>query len=226
MAKGDYVVIIDADMQDPPEIIPNMLEEMKKVGAEVIYGKRKKRKGESLFKKLTAKLFYRLLNKLSDVSFPPDAGDFKIITNKVLVSFNKLEEKNLYIRGLISWLGFKQVPYEYERDPRLAGETKYTMRKMLKLALNGLLGFSKKPLLLVVQLGFLIIILSFLLFLWILLGYFFSRYILVPGWTSNMVVIIFLGGVQLLSLGIVGLYIGNIFDEVKHRPNFIIEEEK
>ncbi|MDR2906532.1 MAG: glycosyltransferase family 2 protein, partial [Bacteroidales bacterium] len=144
--SGDAAVIIDSDLQDPPEVIAEMLDIMQKEQANVVYGVRKKRKGESWFKLFTAKLFYRLLNKLSDVKFPVDTGDFRLIDRNVIDAFNNLKEKNKYIRGLIAWMGFKQVPCYYEREERFAGETKYPFKKMLKFAMIGLFYFSKKPL--------------------------------------------------------------------------------
>jgi len=222
---GDVAVIIDSDLQDPPEVIAEMLEIMKKEQANVVYGVRKNRKGESWFKLFTAKLFYRLLNSLSDVKFPLDTGDFRLIDRKVIDQFNQLDETNKYIRGLISWMGFKQLPCYYERDARFAGETKYPLKKMLKFALIGLFYFSKKPLNMATSLGFTCIALGVLYLLWILISMIFSLGSAVSGWTSTIMLIVFFGGVQLLTIGVLGKYIGNLFDEVKGRPEYIINKK-
>jgi dolichol-phosphate mannosyltransferase len=222
---GDVAVIIDADLQDPPEVIVEMLNIMQNEQANVVYGVRKKRKGESWFKLFTAKLFYRILNRLSDVKFPLDTGDFRMIDRKVIDQFNQLDETNKYIRGLISWMGFKQVPCYYEREARFAGETKYPLRKMLKFAFIGLFYFSKKPLNIAISLGFGCIMLGFLYLLWILISMIFSLGHAVTGWTSTIMLIVFFGGVQLLTIGVLGKYIGNLFDEVKGRPEYIIREK-
>jgi len=223
--NGDVAVIIDADLQDPPEVIAEMLEAMQREQANVVYGVRKKRKGESWFKLLTAKIFYRILNYLSDVKFPLDTGDFRMLDRKVIEQFNRLGETNKYIRGLISWMGFKQVPCYYEREARFAGETKYPLRKMLKFAFIGLFYFSKKPLNMATSLGFASIALGFLYLLWILISMIFSLGHSVSGWTSTIMLIVFFGGVQLLTIGVLGKYIGNLFDEVKGRPEYIIGEK-
>ena len=225
LCSGDVAVIIDADLQDPPEVIVEMLEIMQNEQANVVYGVRKKRKGESWFKLVTAKLFYRMLNRLSDVKFPLDTGDFRMIDRKVINQFNQLGETNKYIRGLISWMGFKQMPCYYERDARFAGETKYPFKRMLKFALIGLFYFSKKPLNMATSLGFASIILGFLYLLWLLISLMFLSGYAVTGWTSIIMLIVFFGGVQLLTIGVLGKYIGNLFDEVKGRPEYIIDEK-
>jgi dolichol-phosphate mannosyltransferase len=223
--SGDAAVIIDSDLQDPPEVILNMLEIMQKEQANVVYGVRKKRKGESWFKLFTAKMFYRLLNRLSDVKFPVDTGDFRLIDRNVIDAFNNLKEKNKYIRGLIAWMGFKQLPCYYEREERFAGETKYQLKKMLKFAMIGLFYFSKKPLKIATSLGFASIVLGFLYLLWILISMIFSLGHTVTGWTSTIVLIIFFGGVQLLTIGVLGQYIGNLFDEAKNRPEYLLKNK-
>jgi len=223
--SGDVAVIIDSDLQDPPEVIAEMLKIMQNEQANVVYGVRKKRKGESWFKLFTAKMFYRLLNSLSDVKFPLDTGDFRMIDRKVIYQFNQLDETNKYIRGLISWMGFKQVPCYYEREARFAGETKYPLRKMLKFAFIGLFYFSKKPLNMATSLGFVSILLGLLYLLWILISMIFSLGHVVTGWTSTIMLIVFFGGVQLLTIGVLGKYIGNLFDEVKGRPEYIINKK-
>lgn len=221
-ATGDYTVIIDADLQDPPEVIPDMLNQMVDSGSDVIYGVRKSRKGEGLMKKATASLFYRLLNSLSEVKFPVDTGDFRIISRRVLEDFKNLKERNKYLRGLFSWIGYKQEPYYYNRDARFAGTTKYSVKKMLKLASDGLFSFSRKPLRIAIKLGTLSLFIGLVLAIWVFLQFFLGSKNLVPGWASTVIIIIFFGGVQLLSIGILGEYIGSIFDEVKGRPEYIV----
>lgn len=223
--SGDAAVIMDADLQDPPEVIVDMLEIMQREKANVVYGVRKKRKGENWFKLFTAKMFYRLLNRLSDVKFPVDTGDFRLIDRNVINAFNELKEKNKYIRGLIAWMGFTQMPYYYEREERFAGETKYPFKKMLKFAMIGLFYFSKKPLKIATSLGFISIILGFMYLFWILISLIFSLGHTVTGWTSTIMLIIFFSGVQLLTIGVLGKYIGNLFDETKGRPEYIISEK-
>lgn len=222
---GDLAVIIDADLQDPPEVILDMLEIQKKEQADVVYGVRKKREGESWFKLFTAKCFYRMLNKLSDVQFPVDTGDFRLISRRIIDEFNRLHEKNKYIRGLISWMGYKQVPCYYERKERFAGETKYPLKKMLKFASTGLLSFSKKPLKLAVWLGMLSVLVALVYAIVILIMKILHPESFVTGWTSTIFMIIFFGGVQLLTIGVLGEYIGSLFDEAKDRPEYIISEK-
>jgi dolichol-phosphate mannosyltransferase len=221
---SDLAVIIDADLQDPPELIPAMIETLEKNNAQVVYCVRKHRKGESFFKRISAKFFYRFLNFFSEVRLPVDTGDFRLVDKSVIREFNKLHEKGKYIRGLISWLGFKQVPFYYEREPRFAGETKYPFSKMMKLATTSLLYFSKKPLKIASYLGFFTVIIALLLALWAVFGKFFGFTNADPGWTSLMVTVVFFGGVQLLTVGILGAYIGNLFEEIKDRPEYVIKE--
>lgn len=221
---SDLAVVIDADLQDPPELIPHMIRTMEESRAQVVYCVRKSRQGESFFKKLTAKLFYRFLNFLSEVKLPVDTGDFRLVDKSVIREFNRLNEKGKYIRGLVSWVGFKQVPFYYEREARFAGETKYPLAKMLKFAMTSMLYFSTKPLRIATSLGFISVIFSLGLGIWSVLGKIFGFTHADSGWTSLFVLIIFFGGVQLLTIGIVGAYIGNLFDEVKNRPEYIVEK--
>ena len=221
---GDAIVIMDADLQDPPELIPDMLK-LWEDGNEVIYGKRKARKGESLFKLMTAKMFYNTLNALSDVDIPKDTGDFRLVDRKVVDTINKLPEHNKFLRGLFSWVGYKQVPYEYERQERFAGKTKYPLNKMLKLASDGIISFSTKPLKLVGALGIISIIISIAILLYALISYACKLNQLTAGWTSIMVAITFFAGVQLLSIWIISEYIGRIYEETKQRPQYIIKEK-
>jgi glycosyltransferase involved in cell wall biosynthesis len=219
--NGDLAVIID--LQDPPEIIPEMIKMLIDNECNVVYGVRNQRKGESFFKKITAKIFYRVLNKLSDIEIPKDSGDFRLIDRKIIDNYNNLKENNKYIRGLIYWLGFKQMPIFYNRDARFAGETKYPLRKMLKFASIGLFYFSKKPLKMATSLGFISICVGIVFSIWILINKFANPQFLIDGWSSLMLIIIFFGGVQLLTIGVLGQYIGSLFDEVKARPEYIIE---
>ena len=221
---GDAIVIIDADMQDPPELIKEMLE-LWEQGNEVIYGKRKTRKGESAFKLLTAKMFYKTLNALSDVEIPKDTGDFRLVDRKVVDTINQLPEHNKFLRGLFSWVGYKQIPYEYERQERFAGTTKYPLKKMLKLASDGIISFSTKPLKLVGTLGILSVLISFILLVYAIISYIFKLNDLSAGWTSIMVAITFFAGIQLLSIWIIAEYIGRIYDESKKRPQYIIDKK-
>ena len=222
--SGDAIIIIDADLQDPPELIPQMIQ-LWEQGNEIIYAKRKKRKGESPFKLLSAKLFYQILNALSDTEIPKDTGDFRLVDKKVVDTINNMPEHNKFLRGLFSWVGYKQIPFEYERQERFAGKTKYPLRKMLKLASDGIISFSTKPLKLVGLLGFISIIISILILIYALLSYFLKLNQLSAGWTSLMVAITFFAGVQLLSIWLMSEYIGRIYDETKQRPQFIINKK-
>jgi len=224
--KSDLAVIIDADLQDPPELIPDMIKTLDNSKAQVVYCVRKSRKGEGLFKKLSAKAFYRLLNFLSEVKLPVDTGDFRLIDKSIIREFNQMHEKGKYIRGLVSWIGFKQVPFYYEREARFAGETKYPFSKMIKLATTSLLYFSTKPLKLATAFGFASVAISLILAVWSVLGKIMGYTHANSGWTSLFVLIIFFGGVQLLTIGIVGSYIGNLFDEIKNRPEYIIDKKE
>ena len=220
---GDAIVIMDADLQDPPELIPDMLKYWED-GYEVIYGKRKTREGESAFKLLTAKAFYNTLNKLSDVEIPKDTGDFRLVDKKVVDVINSLPEHNKFLRGLFSWVGFKQYAYEYERKERFAGKTKYPLKKMLKLAQDGILSFSTKPLKIVGGFGILSVIISIAILIYSILSFAFKWNNLTPGWTSLMCTITFLGGVILISLWMIGEYIARIYDETKQRPQYIVDK--
>ncbi|MDD2622420.1 MAG: glycosyltransferase family 2 protein [Bacteroidales bacterium] len=222
---GDAAVIIDSDLQDPPEVILEMLKIMETQKANVVYGVRKKRKGESWFKLVTAKYFYRFLNSLSDVKFPVDTGDFRLIDRSIIDTFNRMEEKNKYIRGLISWMGYKQVPCYYEREERFAGETKYPLRKMLKFAMIGVFYFSKKPLQIATFSGFFSVLIGLIYAIIALVTKLLNPSVLVTGWTTIIILIIFFGGVQLLTIGVLGQYMGNLFDEAKDRPEYIIKNE-
>lgn len=222
---SDMAVIIDADLQDPPELIPEMIKTMTDTDAQVVYCVRKERKGESYFKRLSARLFYRMLNSLSEIKLPVDTGDFRLLDKSIIYEFNRLPERGKYIRGLIGWIGFKQVPFYYEREPRFAGETKYPFSKMLKLATTSMLYFSTKPLRIATTFGFLSVILAFGLTIWSVLGRIIGFTHADAGWTSLFVLITFLGGVQLITIGIIGEYVGNLFNEMKNRPEYIINKK-
>lgn len=221
---GDVVLIMDADLQDPPELLPEMLK-LWEDGYEVIYGKRHSRKGESLFKLLTAKMFYDFLNSMSDVEIPKNTGDFRLVDRKVVDVVNSLPEHNKFLRGLFSWVGFEQKEFLYERPKRELGKTKYPFRKMMKLAKDGILSFSTKPMRLVGSLGLISMLISFALLVYAILSYAFKWNNLIPGWTSIMVTVTFFAGIQLLSLWIIAEYITRIYDESKGRPEYIIKEK-
>jgi len=223
VAKGRAVVIIDADLQDPPEVIPQLYKKFQE-GFDVVYAIRSHRKGEGALKKLTATIFYRVLKKLTGFSIPVDVGDFRLMSHRAIQAFNRLRERHRYVRGMVSWMGFRQTGVEYVREARQAGETKYTLSKMIKLALDGITSFSYLPLQIATHVGFWISGLSLIYILYILGMKIFTNKPVI-GWASTMVAIIFFGGVQLITLGVVGEYIGRISDEVKQRPIYITEEE-
>jgi len=221
-AEGEAIVVIDADLQDPPEVIPQMLEKWRE-GYDVVYGKRVKRKGETFFKKFTARIFYRLLNKLTDVDIPVDTGDFRLIDRKVRDALMKINERNRYMRGIISWLGFKSTPVEFVRQERYAGETKYPLKKMVRFATDAIISFSYKPLRLASFIGALISIGAFLYLIYVIILALFTDST-IQGWASTVAIILFFNGIILLMLGIIGEYIGRIYDEAKGRPLYLIRE--
>lgn len=221
---GDCILIIDSDMQDPPELLVDMLR-LWEDGNEVIYAKRKTRKGESKFKLMTAKMFYKILNGLSDVEIPKDTGDFRLVDRKVVDVINSMPEHNKFLRGLFSWVGFKQKPIEYERQERFAGKTKYPLKKMLKLASDGIISFSTKPLKIIGGIGVASIFISFVLLVYAILSYIFKWNNLASGWTSLMVAITFFAGVQLVSVWMISEYIARIYDDTKKRPEYIVNEK-
>lgn len=222
---ADRAVILDADMQDPPELIPDMLRTMDAEQANVVYCVRVSREGESVFKRWSAKVFYRLMNRMSEVPFPLDTGDFRLIDRKIMNEFDHLKERGKYIRGLISWLGFRQVPFYYEREARIAGVTKYPFSKMLKFASTAMLYFSKKPLRLAITLGFIAFLVGLVLGIWSTLGKVLGFSNAESGWTSIMITVIFFGGIQLITVGVLGQYIGILFDEIKARPEYIVDDK-
>lgn len=223
VVTGDVVLIIDADLQDPPELLPEMLK-LWEQGNEVIYGERKTREGESKFKLFTAKMFYNTLNALSEVEIPKNTGDFRLVDRKVVDTVNAMPEHNKFLRGLFSWVGYKQYAFEYERKERFAGKTKYPLKKMLKLAADGIIGFSTKPLKILGGIGIISIIISFIILVYAILSFAFDWNSVEPGWTSIMVSITFFAGVQLLSIWILSEYVGRIYDETKNRPEYVIDK--
>lgn len=219
-AEGDAVIVMDADLQDPPEVILRMIEQWR-AGYEVVYAVRTHRQGETWFKLVTASLFYRLLQRVADVKIPLDAGDFRLMDRRVVLAMRQLREKHRFMRGLSSWVGFKQTPIEYERAERFAGETKYPFRKMLRLAMNAITSFSYLPLRLATYFGFGLAALSLLgIILTIVLRLAGQHFF--EGQATTLVSVLFLGGIQLIVLGIIGEYLGRIYDEVKNRPLYII----
>jgi dolichol-phosphate mannosyltransferase len=221
--QGDCAVIIDADLQDPPELIIELVKKWES-GYQVIYAQRLKRKGEHFLKVATSKIFYRILKRLANVDIPLDTGDFRLIDRKVIDNLKAMPERNRFIRGMVSWIGFRQTSVSYVREERLSGKTKYPLFKMIKFALTGLTSFSLVPLQLASYFGFLVSGVSFLIGLYTLYLKFFTTQT-IPGWTSLMIVLLFLGGIQLITLGIIGEYIGRISDEVKQRPTYIIKDK-
>ncbi|HEX8340782.1 MAG TPA: glycosyltransferase family 2 protein [Tepidisphaeraceae bacterium] len=223
-ARGDAVVTLDSDLQDPPEVTRDFIAAWRD-GAEVVIGTRRSRRGESRFKLLTARVFYRLLSRLSDVPLVEDSGDFRLLDRRVVDALKRVREQDRYLRGIISWLGFRQVRVPYDRDARTAGETKYPLGKMLRLAIDGISSFSDKPLRLAAQLGLIVTVLSVVGAVWIAVGKLLQPQNTIQGWTSVMVVMLFLGGVQLLSVGILGEYVGRIFRQTKDRPLYLVARQ-
>ncbi|PPQ38255.1 dolichol-phosphate mannosyltransferase [Rhodoblastus acidophilus] len=221
-AKGDALVLIDADLQDPPEIIPEMIRKWRD-GYEVVYGVRTERPGESMFKLATARGFYRLLNEFSDVPIPFDTGDFRLMSKSVADVLRAMPERDRFLRGMVSWVGFRQTPLPYKRAPRFAGETKYPLAKMVRFAVDGILSFSIKPLQLSVSLGMTCAVMAVLGIAYALYLRIFTD-IWVEGWTALMIAVLFLGGVQLISVGILGEYVGRIYSESKGRPLYVVDE--
>ena len=221
-AEGDAVIVMDADLQDPPDVVLRMIEKWR-AGYEVVYAVRTKREGETKFKLWTAAAFYRLLQRITEVDIPVDAGDFRLMDRKVVIAMRHLREKHRFMRGLSAWVGFKQIPVEYERAERYAGETKYPLRKMLRLAIAAITSFSFVPLQLATWTGFVLAAVSLIAILTtVILRLSGSGFFL--GQATTLVAVLFLGGIQLIFLGIIGEYIGRIYDEAKDRPLYIVAE--
>jgi len=222
-SAGEAVILIDADLQDPPELIEEMLNKWRD-GNDVVYCQRRKRDGESKFKLVTASLFYRVLSYLSDVSIPVDTGDFRLMDRKVVNVIKEMPERDRFVRGMVSWVGFNQCALPYDREERLAGESKYPFWKMMKFAVDGILSFSIKPLRLSTALGFASSLVSFIGIIYALVMWVVGTPVL--GWTLMFIAIMFFGGVQLISLGIIGEYVGRTYAESKGRPLYVIESRR
>ena len=220
MVNGDAIVVIDADLQDPPEIIPDMIEKWQD-GYDVVYGVRRKRAGESRIKRGTAAFFYRMLRRFTNIEIPVDVGDFRLISSRAAVQMRQLREKDRFVRGLVSWIGFPQIGVAYDRDERYAGSTKYPFRKMLKFAIDGITSFSSVPLKLASWLGYIASLFAFIYLLSVFIQKMMGH--TVEGWATIMVAMLLLGSVQLICIGIIGEYIGRIFNETKCRPMYVIE---
>jgi glycosyltransferase involved in cell wall biosynthesis len=221
--KGNIIAIIDADLQDPPELIEEMIALIKQ-GNEVVYAKRRSRKDTNVFKKFAYKRFYRLLAKISNVDIPLDTGDFRVMTRKVAEVLKKMPEQHKFLRGQIAWLGFKQTFVEYDRDVRAAGEPGYTYKKLFRLAFDGITGFSNVPLRVATIMGFAVSGISLLLIIYALCSYFFFEGGAPKGWSSLMIAISFIGGVQLICIGIIGEYISRLQTDIRNRPLYIVNE--
>lgn len=218
-SSGKYIAIMDADLQDPPEVLPQFFAKLKE-GYNVAYAIRKKRK-EGIIKKISYSTFYRLLKRIANINIPLDSGDFCVMDRTVVDMINGLPERNRFIRGLRSWVGFRQIGIEYERDSRHAGQSKYTLKKLFKLAFDGIFSFSYTPLKIMMNLGFILLLVSVFGSFLVIYMRFFTQ-IFVPGFATTIILIMFFGGLQMFSLGIMGEYIGRIYDEVKLRPNYVI----
>jgi dolichol-phosphate mannosyltransferase len=221
-ARGAAAVTIDADLQDPPELIPELVARWRQ-GYDVVYAVRTERRGEKPWRLLGIALYYRLLRRAAGTDIPAQAGDYRLLSRRALDALNCMPERARYLRGMARWIGFRQTAIEYERDPRYAGETKYPLRKLVRLGLDGLLSFSTVPLKLVSALGFALVVFCSGVLAWSLYVRLFGDYS-PPGWTSVIAVVLLLGGVQLLSLGVIGQYIARIFDESKRRPLYFVDE--
>ena len=222
LCAGDRILIIDADLQDPPELLPDMMAQMDAERADVVYAVRRARAGETAFKRGTAKAFYRILSGLADIEIPVDTGDFRLMSRRALDALQSLPEQARFIRGMVAWVGFKQVPILYDRAERHAGETNYPLRKMLRLATDAVTGFSTAPLRFASHIGLGLVAASVLLFIYIGIGFFTGSAI--QGWTSLMLVVVVLGAVQMFVLGMIGEYLGRLYIESKRRPLYIVSE--
>lgn len=222
LCRGEQILIIDADLQDPPELLPSMIETMQDAACDVVYGVRKSRRGDTPFKRATAHGFYRLLSRATEVDIPLDTGDFRLMSRRALDALLAMPEQARFIRGMVAWIGFKQVPFAYDRDERFAGETKYPLKKMVRFALDALTGFSSAPLKLASHAGLMLSISSLLIIIYIAYAWAAGRNI--QGWTSLMLVVVVLGAVQMFVLALMGEYIGRLYNEAKRRPLYIVQE--
>lgn len=221
LASGERILIIDADLQDPPELLPRMMDALDQ-GADVAYGQRISRQGESLFKRATAKLFYRMLRRLTDVEIPVDAGDFRLVTRRVVELLAGMPEQHRFVRGMVSWIGMRQTAVPYDRDERTRGQTNYSIGRMLRLAVDAVTSFSIRPLRIASMIGLGFGTLGLVGVVYAIVGWSVGQ--TVPGWTSVMVVVLMLGGIQLFVIGILGEYLGRLYIEAKRRPLFIIDQ--
>lgn len=222
LCSGDQILVIDADLQDPPELLNDMRATLAAEGADVVYAVRRKREGETFFKKVTAAFFYRMLDRITDTPIPLDTGDFRLMTRRALDAFLSLPEQARFIRGMVAWVGFRQVPFVYDRAERHAGETKYPLAKMVRFALDAVTGFSTAPLRFASHIGLALTGVSVLLMLYIVVGWLLGR--AVQGWTSTMLVVVFLGAVQMFVLGMIGEYLGRLYVESKRRPLYLVAD--
>jgi dolichol-phosphate mannosyltransferase len=221
VCRGERILIIDADLQDPPELLPDMMALMDG-GADVVYGQRRLREGESLFKRATAAAFYRLIGRMTDVEIPLDAGDFRLVTRRVLDLLLEMPERHRFIRGMVAWIGGRQVAIPYDRKARAAGDSKYPLGKMIRFAADAITAFSVVPLMASMTIGWIMAVVGFAFFVYSIVGWLFGHTL--PGWTSLMAAIGVLGGMQFLMLGIIGAYLGRLYDQSKGRPLFMIRE--
>ncbi len=221
MCRGERIFILDADLQDPPELLPKMMESMDS-GCDVVFGQRINREGETAFKKVSALAFYRLLNRMADISIPRDTGDFRLMSRRAVDILNSMPEHHRFIRGMVSWIGMRQEALPYERASRYAGETKYPLSKMIRFAMDAITGFSVRPLRMASYLGICFGIATLLLLVYVLVNYFLGK--TVEGWTSLAVIILALGSVQLFVVGVMGEYLGRLYMESKGRPLFVIQD--
>ncbi len=223
-AAGDAVVLIDADLQDPPEVILEMIAKWRE-GYDVVYGVRTEREGETWFKLFTAKMFYRIINRITGIQIPVDTGDFRLMDRRVVDAVLQMPERNRFLRGMVSWVGYRQTGVYYKRRARYAGETKFTVRKMTRFALDAITSFSYFPLQLATYLGFTIAGISLIAVVAVILIRLFGPHTPLLGQATTLVAVLFLGGVQLISLGIIGEYLGRIYDEVKGRPLYLVDKK-
>jgi dolichol-phosphate mannosyltransferase len=226
VCRGERILIIDADLQDPPELLPEMMKLMDGVdgkgGADVVYGQRRQREGESLFKRATAAAFYRLIGRMTDVEIPLDAGDFRLLTRRVLDILLAMPERHRFVRGMVAWIGGRQVPIVYDRKARAAGQSKYPLAKMIRFAADAITAFSVVPLMASMTIGWIMAAVGFTFFVYSIVGWLLDATL--PGWTSLMAAVGLLGGMQFLMLGIIGAYLGRLYDQSKGRPLFMIRD--
>ena len=221
-AEGEAVIVMDADLQDPPEVVFDLIAKWKE-GFEIVYARRIRREGEGWFKRTSATIFYRILDRMTSVNIPRDVGDFRLVGRKALATFKSMPERDRFVRGMFGWMGFRQTEVPFERPPRAAGETKYPFWKMLRLAVHAIVSFSEKPLRVALWVGFAISACAALFGIYAVLAWFFKSS-MVEGWTSTIVVVSFLFGINLFMTGIIGLYVGGIYAEVKRRPLYVVDK--